>query len=481
MKIVPWLLIVLLPLAAAAAKPRSIALTIRENGQAQVSETHSIEPPGADGFIRIGPLPETLLPASVSAAPVERGETFEILAHRFVYDLLDDAALFRAFRGTGITCRKGADTFAGRLASVPDFSSPSPSLVLDSDDQPVRVIPDLFALDSIEFPPRADLARHPTLVIWQTTAGQAVPPAVQLNYAVSGLVWSASHEAVLADDSRSIALSSRIRLQNRTGRDFANARVRLALTDKGQFAPLVPALGDPRAARTPALRFAADGKSWVPERTAASAAVVATYDLPLPLTLPADLEVCASLAAVPALPVETRYLYDGVRFDRYQRNRRTDWNLGTESAAAVETRLTFKNGHTAALPPGEFRLLRGQADQTPEWIGSDWLPALKPGESVTLQLGPAAGLIGRRVRTGYAEVVPLKVSEESFEITLENQTAADCEITVIEHLYRGETHEIAAASAEHTPVDGDPNAIQFAVPVKAGASKSFTYTVRYNW
>ena len=91
---------------------------------------------------------------------------------------------------------------------------------------------------------------------------------VQLNYAVSGRVWSASHEAVLADDSRSIALSSRIRLQNRTGRDFANARVRLALTDKGQFAPLVPALGDPRAARTPALRFAADGKSWVPERTA---------------------------------------------------------------------------------------------------------------------------------------------------------------------------------------------------------------------
>jgi hypothetical protein len=481
MKITLWSVVLLLPLATFAAKPRSIALTIRENGQAQVSETHSIEPPGADGFIRIGPLPETLLPASVSAAPVERGETFEILAHRFVYDLLDDESLFRAYRGNVLTCHKGADTFVGRLASVPDFSSPAPALVLDSGDQPLRVVPNLLALDSIEFPARADLARTPTLVIWQTTAGQTVPPAVQLNYAASGLFWAASHEAILADDSRSIVLSSRIRLQNQTGRDFANARIRLALTDKGQFAPLVPASGDPRAAKAPALRFSSDGTSWVPERTAASAAIVATYDLPLPLTLPAGIEVCASLSASPAIPVETRYVYDGVRFDRYQRNRRTDWNLGTESSAAVETRLTFKNEKNSALPPGEFRLLRGQADQPPEWIGTDWLPALKPGESATLQLGPAAGLIGRRVRTGYSEVVPLKVSEESFEITLENQTAADRDITVIEHLYRGETHEIAAASAEHTPVDGDSNAILFVLPVKAGASKSFTYTVRYTW
>ena len=46
---------------------------------------------------------------------------------------------------------------------------------------------------------------------------------------------------VLADDARSIALATRVQLRNQTQRDFANARVRLALTEKGQFAPLVPA------------------------------------------------------------------------------------------------------------------------------------------------------------------------------------------------------------------------------------------------
>ena len=74
----------------------------------------------------------------------------------------------------------------------------------------------------------------------------------------------------------------------------------------------------------------------------------------------------------------------------------------------------------------------------------------------------------------------MKVSEESFEITLENQTPADQTITVVEHFYRGENHEIAAASAEHVP-GADPHSIQFSVPVKAGTQQTFTYTVRYTW
>ncbi len=479
MKISIGLFFLLLPLAAFAGPPRSIVLSIQENGHAQVSETHDIGPAGADGLVRISPLPATLLPASVNAIPVERGESIDIIAQRFAYDLSSDDALFRAYRGNALVCRKGESTLAGRLASLPDFSRPAPSLTLEAEGQPVRVIPDILSLDSIEFPARPDLARQPTLV-WQLAAGQAAPPAVQLNYAISGLSWSASHEAVLADDARSIALSTRIRLQNQAGRDFANARIRLALSDKGQFAPLVPAPGDPRAAKSPVLRYSADGKTWVPERTAASAAIVATYDLPKALSLPAGADLFASLSSSPSIPVETRYVYDGVRFDRYQRNRRSDWNLGTEASSIVATRLTFKNDLPTPLPPGEFRLLRGQADRALDWIGTDWLPALKPGESATLDLGPATGLSGRRIRTAYSDVIPFKVSEESFEISLENQTGADQTVTVVEHLYRGENHEIIAASAEHV-AGADPHAIQFSIPVKAGTTQSFTYTVRYTW
>ena len=465
--------------SASAVRPRSIALTLQDGGRAQISETHDVEPPGPDGLVRIGPLPETLQPASLTASPLERGETLEIVAQRFAFDLLDNDSLFRAHVGQPVVAHLGGTALAGQIAARPDFSLPAPSLVLAAPDAPVRLVPNLFAVDSVEFAPGPRLARTPT-VIWQLDGGQAAPAAVQLNYAAEGFSWSASHEAVLADDARSVALSTRVRLKNGTGREFANARLRLALTEKGLHAPLVPDPSDVRASRAPALRYSEDGKSWIPERAAASAAVVATYDLPQPLTLPAGADVYAALSAAASIPAETRYVYDGVRFDRFQRNRRTDWNLGTEFSPVVETRLSFRNEQSVPIPPGEFRLLKGQGNRPLEWIGSDWLPALRPGESATLALGPAAGLSGRRLRTGFTEVVPFKVSEESFEITLDNQSGEDRTITVVEHFYRGETHEITAASAEHAPGD-DPHSVRFEVPVKAGTRKSITYTVRYSW
>jgi hypothetical protein len=422
------LLLLLPPLAASAANPRSISIAIQENGRAQISETHDLPPPGRDGLVRIAPLPETLLPASVDGETLDADQPLAPLSQRFVYDLRNPEALFRAHLDRPVAANVGGNTFSGRLASLPDFSSPSPSLLLAAD----------------------------------------------------GLSWSASHQAILAADARSISLSTRVLLRNDTLRDFPGARIRLALSDKGRYAPLVPDAGDPRANRPPVLRYAPDGKSWIPERAAAAFAAVATYDVPHPLTLPAQSDVRAGLAFADAIPVETRHVYDGVRFDRYQRSRRTDPNLGTESSPAVETRLVFRNESSAPLPPGEFRLLRGAADRALEWIGHDWLPPLAPGESASLNLGPAAGLSGRRVRTAYAEIVPFKSSEESFEITLDNQTGADQTVVVVERLYRGDAYEIVAANVEQTPGNA-PNSIEFLVPVKNGSQRVLSYTVRYAW
>ena len=145
-----------------------------------------------------------------------------------------------------------------------------------------------------------------------------------------------------------------------------------------------------------------------------------------------------------------------------------------------DTILTLRNAGKVPLPPGPFRVLRGDPSVPLEWVGTDWLPALAPGESVTLRLGPAAGLSGRRERKAFTETEPLKAAEESFEIAVANQTPFDRTIEVLEHLYRGDRWEIAASSApyEAGPV---PDSIVFRLPVKAGASRTVTYTVRYAW
>lgn len=468
--------------ATQAANPRSVSLTIQENGAVRVSEIHDLPPPSRPGGpVAVSPVPETIVPATVAAAPLERGAAFGLVAQRYAWDLADGDAFFRAALGWPVVVKPaaaGATEVSGPLAALPDLSSPSPLLLVEA-KRGLALVPDLTALASVEFAPRPDTAREPTL-LWTLEDGVAAPSAVQLNYAAGGMSWEASHDAILSGDARSVALSTRVKIHNGTSRAFGRATVRLSLTEKGRYAPLVPDANDPRAAAPAALRFAEDGRTLVPERTAASAAVTVSYDLPAALDIPARGDVWATLAEFPALPVETVLRYDGARFDRFNRNRRADPEFGAGSSPVVETRLTLRNAGKVPLPPGPFRLLRGDPSVPLEWVGTDWMPALAPGEGVTLRLGPAAGLAGRRERKAFAETEPLKAAEESFEITVENLTPFERTVEVLEHLYRGDKWEIAASSApyEAGPV---PDSIVFRLPVKAGASRTVTYTVRYAW
>lgn len=472
----------LLALPARGANPRSVSLTIQENGSVRVSEIHDLPPPARPGDpVAVSPVPETIVPATVAAAPTDRGAVLGLVSQRYAWDLADGNAFFRAALGWPVTARPaepGVEPVRGPLAALPDLESPSPMLLVDA-KQGLALVPDLGSLASVEFEPRPDTAREPTL-LWTLDPSQPAPASVQLNYAASGLEWSASHDAILSGDARSIALSTRVKIHNGTSRRFDRATVRLSLTEKGRYAPLVPDPADPRAAVPAALRFAEDGRTLVPERTAASAAVTMSFDLPATLSLPARGDVWATLADWPDMPVETVLRYDGARFDRFNRNRRADPDYGAGSSDVVETRLTFRNGGKVPLPPGPFRVLRGDPSVPLEWVGTDWLPALAPGETVTLRLGPAAGLSGRRERKAFTETEPLKAAEESFEISVANQTPFDRTVEVLEHLYRGDRWEIAASSApyEAGPV---PGSIVFRLPVKAGGTRTVTYTVRYAW
>lgn len=467
--------------AARAANPRSVSLTIQENGSVRVSEIHDLPPALPGGLVAVAPVPETILPATVTAAPLERGASLGLLSQRYAWDLADADAFFRAALGWPVTAHPaapGAAPVSGPLAALPDLSSPAPQLLVEA-RQGLALVPDLTALARVEFASRPDTAREPTL-LWTLDPSTPAPPSVQLNYAASGLSWEASHDAILSGDARSVALSTRVRIHNGTSRAFDRATVRLSLTEKGRYAPLVPDAADPRAAAPVALRYAEDGRTLVPERTAASAAVTVSYDLPAALSIPARGDVWATLADFPALPVETVLRYDGARFDRFNRNRRADPEYGAGSSSVVETRLALRNAGKVPLPPGPFRVLRGDPSVPLEWVGTDWLPALAPGESVTLRLGPAAGLSGRRERKAFTETEPLKAAEESFEISVANQTPFDRTVEVLEHLYRGDRWEIAAASAPYEP-GPVPDSIVFRLPVKAGAERTVTYTVRYAW
>ena len=274
---------------------------------------------------------------------------------------------------------------------------------------------------------------------------------------------------------------ARANVCNESGGKFENARVKLVSTEKGSVPPSASrAEGAPPAQ---ALRYSYGAEEAGAERAVASAGALGTYELPRPLTMDPGAALHVQLCMANNVPVSKFYVYDGVRFDRFQRNRRNDWNFGTEFHQTVETHLQFANAKTAGLgmdlPPGRFRLYQQKADASLDLIGEDYLQATPAEATATVLLGPARGIRGERERTGYSEVTPLHEYEESFEIRLENNSAEEIEIRVVEHLYRWNQFEIVKADTDYKATG--PQTIEFRPVLKPGGKRTVHYTVRYRW
>jgi hypothetical protein len=69
--------------------------------------------------------------------------------------------------------------------------------------------------------------------------------------------------------------------------------------------------------------------------------------------------------------------------------------------------------------------------------------------------------------------------DETIQVKLTNQKAQPVNVTVLEHLYRGNNWEITDKSAEYTKKDS--HTIQFPVQVPAKGESTVTYSVRYTW
>jgi len=465
--------------AADASAPRGTTLNVYDSGFALVSELRSVVFTGGDDAVEVRQLPARLDPSTISLTPVAGGKGIEVLEQRFEYDLASAADLLRRYRNRAIK----VDGRDGKLLGAPS----SQELLLGLADGSVVSFARPEQAGAVTFPDAGRAAYLEPTLIWRARSAQEGPQNLRLSYLAQGLTWNAAYDVVMSQgpDGATAVFSARVGVRNDSGGRFQDARVKLVLTEKGRVAPLQRPREtgpfDPEA--TPAQRYAYRATEPQIERSVASLAPVESYELAKTLTLEPGQESFVQLAGSENLPVTRFYVYDGVRFDRFQRNRRNDWNYGTESHSSVDTHLEFQNitssGLGFNLPPGRVSLYQRRGEGALDLVGSDYLTPVAAGETGHARLGPARGLRGERERTGYNEVKPLHEYEESFEIRLANESDQDAQIRVVEHLYRWHDYEIVKSDAEYTTIA--PQTIEFRPDLKPGGRRSIHYTVRYRW
>jgi hypothetical protein len=463
-----------------------VSLSVYDVGFTLVNELRRVTLANGDNEVVFRQLPALVNPDTASLNPAGGGARIQLVGQRFEYDLGDARSLFERYVGQAVQVRAPGIAVRGTLLAYPGAPAvgrPEP-LILAPEGRTDAQVFHADRLDEVTFPGAVKTAYLEPTLLCAVKAGQEGMQNVRLAYVTEGLAWKASYEILLNADGRSAQFSSRISMKNFSGGRFENARVKLVATAKGAVSPLDGSGGPALNPNAPsAQRYGYGDAEPAAERTVAGVAPEHTYELSQPMTIGQGETKYFQFALAPALPVSRFYVYDGVRFDRFQRNRRNDWNYGTEYHKAVETYLEMNNTKDAGLgidlPAGHVRVYQQLADDSVDYLGEDEMAAVVPASAASVLLGPARGLQGERERTGYTEVRPLHEYEESFEIRLTNFSEETAEIRVVEHLYRWVDFEIVKSDAEYKATDAQT--IEFRPTLKPGGKKSIKYTVRYRW
>jgi len=464
--------------------PQGTTLSVYDTGMAIINESRRVSLAAGESVLTIGNLPASIDRNSLSLGTVTRSAPFDVLTQELRYDLGSIEDALRRLVGQPVVFQLDGQPREGVLLSgaTGGDGEVDPSVAVRSRDGKNLWMVGIAQLSSMTFPFSREIISALPEAVWTVRARSEGPQNFRLSYQTKGIRWNAYYDLMLDGKNQQGDLVCRIGIENQSGGRYENARVRLLQTEKGLALPANSTDGGRDDLRSP-LVYGYESKRPELEQLEAGIAPVHAYELPRTVTIERDREHFVTLVQSIEMPLKQFYVYDGVRFDRFQRNPRTDWNYGTEFRVDVQTHVEFENaekfGLGIDLPAGWCRVFNQRADGPVDLIGESRVPHLTKGGTAAIRIGPAIGLRGERERTGYVEVTPHQVYEESFEIRLYNSSDETAEIRVVEHIYRGSDYEIIRADSDYTKTDAQT--LEFRAELKPAARRSIHYTVRYNW
>jgi hypothetical protein len=299
----------------------------------------------------------------------------------------------------------------------------------------------------------------------------------ELSYITGGLKWEADYNLVAPESGDTVDLVGWITMQNNSGKQFDNVRIKLMAGD-------VQKLQENRyAARGYAMK-AMDVAEAAPAVTEKAFDEFHLYSLARPTTLHDRETKQVEFVTAMGLHAETQYIYNGSQFQfgSYWGGCQRDPNCGMGDVnKKVNVYKQFKNSDAnhlgVALPKGKLRFYRRDDDGHLEFTGENMIDHTPKDELVRVYVGNSFDLVGERKRMNFSEAP--HSFDETYQITLRNHKKDPVTILVREPMYRWTQWKIVAASHKWNKVDAQW--VEFPVTVAPDGEQTVTYTVHYWW
>ncbi len=429
--------------APAGAGP---SLTLYTSDLGLVKESRSVEFKGTRDTLRLEGVSQRLDVSSVRVVPASG----RLTRLAFRWDVASgDALVERAIGSRVRIVSRGERINEGTL-----LSADGGWLVLRADDGAITTLTRESTQELRLARPEAGLSLRPALeaVVEGARKGSS---SVELAYLTGGLSWSAEHTLVRTGESTA-RWSAVVRIENTTGRTFADAKLKLIA---GQLARTPHA--QPRAEMAMMMKASADGApGQAPDEEAF--ADYHLYTMPGTATLRDRESQTLVLLETKDVQVKPRYVYRG--------------GDPTGVRSRLELVNSAKEGTGAPLPGGRVRCYAPDADGDQQLTGETQVRHTAVDEKLTLELGYAFDLAAER-KVQSDRRVSDREREYSVEIRLRNRKKTDVTI-VCEEPVGGEVEVVKSSQ----PVTRDEaNLLRFTLAVPAGKEVVLTYTARQRW
>lgn len=470
-----FLLLFLPFVPAGAAEP---SLTIYNQNFGVVRASFPLDLKAGVNQIRFADLTAQADPSSVVLRDPTRTNHFQVLEQNYRGDAISQALMLAQFEGQTIDFLVHQPTepdriIAGKIIRSGTRSSAQPLIEVEGKLR--------FELPGVPlFPTLADNSVLKPELVWKIASEKPVKFDAEITYLTQGLSWGADYNVLLPESGEVVQLTCLVTIDNRSGKDFENARTKLVAGDVNKIAPkATPAPMEATAERTIVTG------SFVPTPEKAFEEFH-LYTLPRPVTLRDRESKQIELVRAVDVPSPRLYVFDATGYETpppwFQPNPIFDENWGVEGA---ETRVAvlreIKNSDAnhlgMPLPNGRWRFYRRDADGQLEFVGEHAEPHTAKDETLRIFTGAAFDLAATRRQTAFTIDRAQQTMEEAFEIKLRNHKPEPVAIQVVEHLNRWQSWEIVEHSADFTKRDA--HTIQFVVRLKPDEEKSLSYRVRY--
>jgi len=463
---------------AAASTASGHEITVYNQGFGLVKETRQISLKPGRQTVEVKDVAEQIEPNSVGIKSLTSPDDFHVLEQNYQYDLISIQAILNKSVGQKIRFIRHFDNqrevLEGTLISAPYAVVANPNgysnetyngMVIKTDDG--RIVLNPTGEVEVSSVPEG-LISVPTL-LWDLQTEKGGQQNIELSYLTKGLNWNADYVLTLGNQSTA-DLQGWVTINNQSGATYKDAKLKLLAGDVRRVQPQGYGMAGGGA------RYEAKSEDQA-QFQQESLFEYHLYTLQRPATLNNRETKQISLLQGTGVKFEKKLIIDSLHdMGQYYPS---EGEVGTgdlKPLAQIEFVNSKENGLGMPLPKGTVKVYQRDASGSVQMLGEDQIDHTPKDETISLAIGRSFDIVASRKRTNFRRLAP-NVVQETFEINVRNRKETADTVHVYERHYGD--WKINQKSMDYTKLDAWT--MDFVLNLKAGESRTITYTVTTTW